>query len=808
MADNASPAMSSPNLIQTPPDSPQDATEMHTSSFNDNALRLRLKTLDERVFNVEAASSMSVADFRAKVALATAIPASRQRLIYRGKLMKDGAVLATYDLQDGHTVHLVVKLPATTNTTHTDARPREVNGPAWNLANLRSVLRRTGESITTSQPLPMLRELLGDVAETPRATAVNVGLSNLNGSRHLNATPADTSHEMIEGMENSNLTGLNNEIVTSVVDLEHMTQGILTMRTVLSTAISEQERDSQQQDERIEENEQQTESQTQIRRSSRQFFVGQWLDVKDTVNQWLESTVMDIADGKILIHYHGWPTRWDEWIDVDSDRIAAFRTRTLHTHNAQRMSPVPTTRVPSAPRVGDNDVRQLVINVRNLMGEMMPHINRLAVLCEEDLQRDQIPSVDSVPSASTTLGARESEVSEVAHLVAPLFDRFGRLLIDSANHLDPLLRPELQGSSQRQRMRHTLTSRRGNGENTQLQATADTNSAEDQDNALLFRDLIATSPNVARESSQSRRSIDVHIHAIVAPASLSAFASLAQGNNVASNSGGGPRRRVQSPSTPPIGRSFATLDDIQTIEDESDQSRVPLLDAYRRRSHSESSQQRAVARDLDNFLSNDFIGSSFGHDNDEHDSDDESNHSFAMEAGQLAYRSLSSSSHIVSPRTPQSGNSPRISSNFIGVIPEVAAAEERLREAEEATAYSSNNDNGSANGRTSSTVAEPSTSSPTAFPSFLEVLRRTLSGVRSFVHSDESSSSFDHMNDGVQVGPSHSLTSELDSSVSVPNSSFLSTPPLSPLVQSSTENLLTSPSDSSIDEELDLDEVD
>lgn len=29
---------------------------------------------------------------------------------------------------------------------------------------------------------------------------------------------------------------------------------------------------------------------------TRRFFVGQWLDVKDTVNNWLEATVMDMSD--------------------------------------------------------------------------------------------------------------------------------------------------------------------------------------------------------------------------------------------------------------------------------------------------------------------------------------------------------------------------------------------------------------------------------------------------------------------------------------------------------------------------------
>ena len=36
----------------------------------------------------------------------------------------------------------------------------------------------------------------------------------------------------------------------------------------------------------------------------------------------------------LLIHYNGWPHRWDEWIRSDSERIRPFRTRTRH-----RMTP-------------------------------------------------------------------------------------------------------------------------------------------------------------------------------------------------------------------------------------------------------------------------------------------------------------------------------------------------------------------------------------------------------------------------------------------------------------------------------------
>uniref|UniRef100_K3WWF3 Ubiquitin-like domain-containing protein n=1 Tax=Globisporangium ultimum (strain ATCC 200006 / CBS 805.95 / DAOM BR144) TaxID=431595 RepID=K3WWF3_GLOUD len=48
-------------------------------------LRLRLKMLDERVVEVEAEASTTVAEFRIQVAHATQVPVYRQRLIYRGR---------------------------------------------------------------------------------------------------------------------------------------------------------------------------------------------------------------------------------------------------------------------------------------------------------------------------------------------------------------------------------------------------------------------------------------------------------------------------------------------------------------------------------------------------------------------------------------------------------------------------------------------------------------------------------------------------------------------------------------------------
>jgi hypothetical protein len=63
------------------------------------------------------------------------------------------------------------------------------------------------------------------------------------------------------------------------------------------------------------------------------FVVGQWVDVLDTVDQWLEASVLQVSadGGDVYVHYHGWPARWDEWISAASPRIQPFRTRTSHS---------------------------------------------------------------------------------------------------------------------------------------------------------------------------------------------------------------------------------------------------------------------------------------------------------------------------------------------------------------------------------------------------------------------------------------------------------------------------------------------
>ena len=76
----------------------------------------------------------------------------------------------------------------------------------------------------------------------------------------------------------------------------------------------------------------------------RRLIKGQWVDVKDTINEWLEAQVIDVKDNKAFIHYNGWGNRWDEWINMDSDRIQIFRSHTTQNTLFNYLSPFPSTK--------------------------------------------------------------------------------------------------------------------------------------------------------------------------------------------------------------------------------------------------------------------------------------------------------------------------------------------------------------------------------------------------------------------------------------------------------------------------------
>lgn len=54
--------------------------------------------------------------------------------------------------------------------------------------------------------------------------------------------------------------------------------------------------------------------------------VGHLLDVRDTIGEWCGATILAVKETSVYVHYHFWSSDWDEWLDLESGRLALFRT--------------------------------------------------------------------------------------------------------------------------------------------------------------------------------------------------------------------------------------------------------------------------------------------------------------------------------------------------------------------------------------------------------------------------------------------------------------------------------------------------
>jgi Ubiquitin family/RNA binding activity-knot of a chromodomain len=159
--------------------------------------------------------------------------------------------------------------------------------------------------------------------------------------------------------------------------------------------------------------------------NNRNFHKGQWVDVKDTVDQWLEAQITDIrqasTETQVYVHYNGWPSRWDEWIDINSPRIQYFKTRTYQSLASPMHSPYPVNMTDSEDlrSLGPFDLNECLLQTLGILEQTQVMLN---------LYND--PSHQNSQESRNTAG-----------LLAPLMDRIGRLLCDLGGIIGNTQRP-------------------------------------------------------------------------------------------------------------------------------------------------------------------------------------------------------------------------------------------------------------------------------------------------------------------------------------------------------------------------------
>ena len=529
------------------------------------------------LFHVRVKPSDNVQSLHTHIENVTGLKESQQRLIYRGRLIQSHQTTTTTEnsndtnsnegesatgeptkiseikgLADGHTIHLV-RRQDTSSTEDSSSSPGG-NGPSVANGSSSSNRNRSAtetESNTNTESLGSSNSSSSSSA-TSSLLAALLGLGAMeedsadeNGGRST-SPPRSSWRRSRRNRNNYRLTAEDLE-VPEPGSMESVRQGLMTLHTLLPIAESHQNSVANG-----------TNSARNPLEHNRRWYLGQWIDCRDTVNQWLEATIVDMVrpgeilpsentsnntlssprssinddatvtpamdpavgasdyDGRrrlllepcesddpedlggdlagfrprstnqnvvlLLIHYNGWPHRWDEWIRSDSERIRPFRVRTRHPTSSPWMSPTTQSHYADSPPThmgpGQSDTNDRSYLLNELL-RVTTAVNALAQQAVDSLPPPNA-SFENAPSsslpwihASSPSASRGEEATDDANVVpsevnneqvaatetstppvtasnsnptpdhglemlAPLMDRLGRTLVDAAPHIASL----------------------------------------------------------------------------------------------------------------------------------------------------------------------------------------------------------------------------------------------------------------------------------------------------------------------------------------------------------------------------------
>ncbi|XP_026394043.1 ubiquitin-like domain-containing protein CIP73 isoform X2 [Papaver somniferum] len=142
------------------------STSAVTGESSDSIVEVNVKTLDSQIYTFRVEKNMPVPLFKEKIAGTVGVPVEQQRLIFRGKVLKDNQCLSEYHVEDGHTLHLVARQPA---------QPQTSSGTLSGEANANT--NGQGNDPNTAVP----RNRVGQVSHSVVLGTFNVGDQGENG---------------------------------------------------------------------------------------------------------------------------------------------------------------------------------------------------------------------------------------------------------------------------------------------------------------------------------------------------------------------------------------------------------------------------------------------------------------------------------------------------------------------------------------------------------------------------------------------------------------------------------------------------
>ncbi|GAA5795274.1 hypothetical protein HPULCUR_000629 [Helicostylum pulchrum] len=152
---------------------------------------LSIKSLEQQIKSVSLPRNASVLELKAKIQIKFDIEETRQRLIFQGKVLKDGKHLSDYDnLDDGKIIHLVVRPIGTPHNPNNDEPSRNTTRPTTTRQLSEGYAVITLDASMNDLPLgqSLMSSLMNNLLPPPSSPSQTRPTGLLHALRSLNGT--------------------------------------------------------------------------------------------------------------------------------------------------------------------------------------------------------------------------------------------------------------------------------------------------------------------------------------------------------------------------------------------------------------------------------------------------------------------------------------------------------------------------------------------------------------------------------------------------------------------------------------------
>ena len=364
---------------------------------------IKIKTMNSTTFPINITKSSKISELKSKIFQKVRIQSTNQRLIYQGKVLENTKKIEDYKINEGDVIHLV----ETNNQNYQQPPNNNINTISNNNNN------NTSSRIMDSF-FPIFSDLIRRNSNN-RSNSTNPRILNNNSNNNNNNINTSGICDSFKHLIFSNKFNFNKSG-------EILTQQLNTISNLIELSSEINPINA--------ENIKHTYSS-----KNNNFKIGQWIDVQEVNTQkWIEGQIISIRerDNTINVHYLGRPRNNNEWIKIDSERIALFRTFTSQDFLKNYCCPYPN----SFNNENNNNNNQIVYTKK-----FEPISNDLIIFI--DIIKKNIEKILKIKEKFDNNyfeSKIESDINlrylNLLHMqLFPMLDKIGRLFVDLSNYL-------------------------------------------------------------------------------------------------------------------------------------------------------------------------------------------------------------------------------------------------------------------------------------------------------------------------------------------------------------------------------------